>query len=68
VISAALLDSYSAIWQLIYAGADGINNPADYNKSAARMVTMSPATTSSGHNATIAQKVAARCRRWHRLG
>jgi hypothetical protein len=30
--SAALLDSYSAIWQLIYAGADGINNPADYNQ------------------------------------
>ena len=27
-----LLGSYSAIWQLIYAGADGINNPADYNQ------------------------------------
>ena len=23
----AILDSYSVIWQLIYAGADGINNP-----------------------------------------
>ena len=30
--SAALLDSYSAIWQLIYAGPDGINNPADYEQ------------------------------------
>jgi hypothetical protein len=30
--SAALLDSYSAIWQLIYAGADGIANPADYEQ------------------------------------
>jgi hypothetical protein len=30
--SAALLDKYGAIWQLIYAGADGINNPADYNQ------------------------------------
>ena len=30
--SNALLDSYSAIWQLIYAGADGIANPADYNQ------------------------------------
>ena len=27
-----LLDSYSAIWQLIYAGADGIANPADYEQ------------------------------------
>jgi hypothetical protein len=30
--SAALLDKYGAIWQLIYAGADGIANPADYNQ------------------------------------
>jgi hypothetical protein len=30
--SAALLDSYSAIWQLIYAGADGVASPADYNQ------------------------------------
>ena len=27
--TAALLDSYSAIWQLIYAGADNIANPLD---------------------------------------
>jgi hypothetical protein len=27
-----LLGSYSAIWQLIYAGADGIANPADYEQ------------------------------------
>jgi hypothetical protein len=32
--SNALLDSYSAIWQLIYAGPDGINNPADWENSA----------------------------------
>ena len=30
--SAALLDGYSAIWQLIYAGADGIANPADWEQ------------------------------------
>jgi hypothetical protein len=30
--SAALLDSYSAIWQLIYAGADGAINEPDYNQ------------------------------------
>ena len=30
--SAALLDSYSAIWQLIYAGADGVANTPDYNQ------------------------------------
>ena len=30
--SAALLDSYSAIWQLIYAGADGIANAPDYEQ------------------------------------
>ena len=30
--SAALLDKYGAIWQLIYAGADGIANPADYEQ------------------------------------
>ena len=30
--SNALLDSYSAIWQLIYAGADGVANPADYEQ------------------------------------
>ena len=32
--SAALLDSYSAIWQLIYAGADGIANDPDLNSAA----------------------------------
>jgi hypothetical protein len=31
--SAALLDSYSAIWQLIYAGADGVANPADWEQT-----------------------------------
>ena len=30
--SAALLDSYSAIWQLIYAGPDGAINEPDYNQ------------------------------------
>jgi hypothetical protein len=30
--SAALLEKYSAIWQLIYAGADGIANPADWEQ------------------------------------
>ena len=30
----ALLDSYSAIWQLIYAGADGIANDPDLNNAA----------------------------------
>ena len=30
--SAALLDSYSVIWQLIYAGADGAINEPDYNQ------------------------------------
>ena len=30
--SAALLDSYSAIWQLIYAGADKAINEPDYNQ------------------------------------
>ena len=30
--SAALLDKYGAIWQLIYAGADGIANTPDYNQ------------------------------------
>ena len=30
--SNALLDSYSAIWQLIYAGADGIANAPDYEQ------------------------------------
>jgi len=30
--SSALLDSYSAIWQLIYAGADGVANTPDYNQ------------------------------------
>jgi hypothetical protein len=30
--SNALLDSYSAIWQLIYAGADGVANPADWEQ------------------------------------
>jgi hypothetical protein len=30
--SNALLDSYSAIWQLIYAGADGVANPVDYEQ------------------------------------
>jgi hypothetical protein len=30
--SAALLDGYSAIWQLIYAGADGAINEPDYNQ------------------------------------
>jgi hypothetical protein len=30
--SAALLDSYSAIWQLIYAGADGVASSPDYNQ------------------------------------
>jgi hypothetical protein len=30
--SGALLDSYSAIWQLIYAGADGAINEPDYNQ------------------------------------
>jgi hypothetical protein len=28
----ALLDKYSAIWQLIYAGPDGVANPADYEQ------------------------------------
>ena len=27
-----MLDSYSAIWQLIYAGADGVANTPDYNQ------------------------------------
>jgi hypothetical protein len=31
--SAALLDKYGAIWQLIYAGADGIANPADWEQT-----------------------------------
>jgi hypothetical protein len=30
--SAALLDSYSAIWQLIYSGADGVANAPDYEQ------------------------------------
>jgi hypothetical protein len=30
--SAALLDKYGAIWQLIYAGADGAINEPDYNQ------------------------------------
>jgi hypothetical protein len=32
--SAALLDKYGAIWQLIYAGADGIANAPDLNNAA----------------------------------
>jgi hypothetical protein len=35
----ALLDKYDAIWQLIYAGADGIANPADWENSAGGYVT-----------------------------
>ena len=31
--SGAILDTYSAIWQLIYAGADGVANPADWEQT-----------------------------------
>ena len=31
--SAALLDSYSAIWQLIYAGANNVADPADWEQT-----------------------------------
>ena len=31
--SAALLDSYAAIWQLIYAGANNIADPADWEQT-----------------------------------